>query len=911
MSKVQDLKVRISADIGQFNSEMKKLSSSLQDSTKQFSGLSQAGEAVSGLGKKLMPLTVAVGGVATASAKTAIDFDSAMNKVSAVSGATGKDLDSLRELAKRMGSETKFSATESAEALSYMGMAGWDASQMIDALPGVLALASAGGTDLALTSDIVTDGLTAMGLEAKDTQKFVDIMASTCRSSNTSIELMGETMKYVGSTAGALGIDMGDLSVGIGLMANAGIKGSQAGTALRAGLVNLVKPTDQMAKAMDEYGIAIQKNSDGSVDFMGTMEHLREKLGKLDETTQANVISTIFGKEAMAGWSAIINATDKDFQNLSKAIAESDGVAQSMADTMMEGAGGALTEMKSALEGVAITIGERLTPYIEKFADWISQLCRKFQELSPETQNAIILFGGILAIIPPILVVVGSLMKGFATLKIASVALGVGMGTLSAGFLLIPLAITAVIAGIALLIANWDTVKEKAKELASKVGECWDNIVQWTSEKWNQVCDFMSNAWERICSTVEEWLIIAGAKVKEGWDKCVEVTTNIWNGICDVVSTVWDTICNLVQVGIMLIAEVIKAGVQIILLPWTFIWENCKDFIIPIWEKICSYVSEKLELVKTYVSEKLEAVKNFFVEKWTLVRDKTVEIYEKIASVVSEKLEKVKSWVSEKLEAIKNFFVEKWTTARDKTVEIYNKISTTISEKLEQAKSYVSSKLEAIKSYFSDKFEQAKAKVVEKMNSIKQNIQDKLNSAKSVASSALDAIKSKFNIFGPIASSVSEKFNKIKSTISDKINSAKDAVSKAIEKMKSILNITLPFPKIKLPHFSFTGKFSLNPPSVPKFNVVWRNKGAIYKRRTILPDGTGVGDAKFGGVGNNPEAILPINKLPELLGLDKKENNGGISLNIERFENNREQDIEQLANELAFYLKRKKLIGGA
>ena len=227
MSKVQDLKVRISADIGQFNSKMKELSSSLQDSTKQFSGLTKAGEAVSGLGKKLMPLTVAVGGVATASAKTAIDFESAMKKVSAVSGAesgkAGNNLDDLTALAKKMGAETKFSATECAEAMSYMGMAGWDASQMIDALPGVLALASAGGTDLALTSDIVTDGLTAMGLEAKDTQKFVDIMASTCRSSNTSIELMGETMKYVGSTAGALGIDMGDLSVAIGLMANSGM----------------------------------------------------------------------------------------------------------------------------------------------------------------------------------------------------------------------------------------------------------------------------------------------------------------------------------------------------------------------------------------------------------------------------------------------------------------------------------------------------------------------------------------------------------------------------------------------------------------------------------------------------------------------------------------------------------------
>jgi TP901 family phage tail tape measure protein len=208
-----------------------------------------------------------------------------------------------------------------------MGMAGWKTEDMLSGLPGILNLASAGGTDLATTSDIVTDGLTAMGLTAKDTDKFVDIMASTCSNANTNIELMGETLKYVGPVAGSLGIEMDDLSVAIGLMGDAGLKGSNAGTSLRAGLANLVKPTKEMSKAMKEYGVELITNKDGSVDLMATMENLRSVLGELDQTTQAQALSAIFGKEAMSGWASIVNASEEDFNKLTNAIANSDGVA--------------------------------------------------------------------------------------------------------------------------------------------------------------------------------------------------------------------------------------------------------------------------------------------------------------------------------------------------------------------------------------------------------------------------------------------------------------------------------------------------------------------------------------------------------------------------------------------------------
>ena len=293
----KELKVKITADANGLKGALNGISKDISKIGKDFDGLKNLGQGISSVGKALTAgLTLPIVGMGVASVKTASDFQGAMKEVSAISGATGKDLDSLSNLAKEMGSTTKFSASESAEALKYMGMAGWKTQDMMEGLPSILALASAGNTSLGATSDIVTDGLTSMGLSAKDAGKFADIMASTCSNANTNIELMGETLKYVGPVAGALGIEMDDLSVAIGLMGNAGLKGSNAGTSLRAGLTNLVKPTSEMQKAMTKYGVELVKNADGSINLMGTMENLRSSLGGLDQATQAQALATIFGK---------------------------------------------------------------------------------------------------------------------------------------------------------------------------------------------------------------------------------------------------------------------------------------------------------------------------------------------------------------------------------------------------------------------------------------------------------------------------------------------------------------------------------------------------------------------------------------------------------------------------------------
>ena len=709
---VKELKVRISADTNGFKGALNGISGDISRVSKDFEGLKKAGEGISSVGKKLTAgLTLPIVGIAAASTKTAGDFEAAMNQVSAISGATGKDLQSLEDLAKNMGATTKFSASESAEALTYMGMAGWKTEDMLSGLPGVLNLAAAGGTDLATTSDIVTDGLTSMGLTAKDTDKFVDIMAATCSNANTNIELMGETLKYVGPVAGSLGIEMDDLSVAIGLMGNAGLKGSNAGTALRAGLTNLVKPTKEMANAMKKYGVELVTNKDGSVDLMGTMQNLRTVLGDLDQTTQAQALSTIFGKEAMSGWASIVNASESDFNKLTEAIANSDGVAQSMSDTMMQGMNGALTEMKSALEGVAITIGERLTPFIEKLADGISKVCNWFNNLSPATQTIIMAIAGLVACIGPLLILVGSGISLFANLSIVAGGLGVTVGALMGAFSSVVGIVVAVVSAIAGFIAIIVNAYKENETFRNTVNDVFNNVKS--------------------------------------------IISNVMSVIKDVISMAWSAI--------------------------KIVWNNG--------------LKQILQLVLTT-----------------------------LATMAS------------------NF------TSRLNTIT-----------------SIVKTAISLIKAVFSGDF-------------------------KSVA-----------NIVNNILQNIVNAFN-------NKMEQARSKVNSAIQKIKSVMNFSWSLPKLKLPRISITGKFSLNPPSVPKFGISWYSKGAIFKRPTVL-GGMGVGDA-HNGIGSNAEAILPINQLPKLLGLDKQQN-GNLSLNIENFNNNREQDVKELVEEIAFYLRRKNIaIGG-
>ena len=299
-------------------------------------------------------------------------FEESMSNVKAISGATGEEFEKLTAKAKEEGATTKFTAKDSADAFGYMAMAGWKTEDMLNGIDGIMSLAAASNEDLATTSDIVTDALTAFGLQASDSGHFADVLAQASANANTNVGMMGESFKYVAPVAGALKYSVEDVSLALGLMANASVKGSMAGTSLKTSLANLAAPTDKMQGAMDRYGISLTKRNGEMKTLHEVLDNLRSSLGGLSETEQTAAASTIFGKEAMAGMLAIINASADDYNKLTAAVNNADGASQQMADTMLDNMNGSFTLLQSAVDGAKIALGERLSPYLREFATWIT-----------------------------------------------------------------------------------------------------------------------------------------------------------------------------------------------------------------------------------------------------------------------------------------------------------------------------------------------------------------------------------------------------------------------------------------------------------------------------------------------------------------------------------------------------------
>ena len=377
--------------------------------------LQTVGSQVEGVGKKFLPVTAAVTGLGTAAVKTAADFDQEMSKVAAISGATGSDFDALREKAREMGAKTKFSASEAASAMEYMAMAGWKTGDMLDGIEGIMNLAAASGEDLATTSDIVTDALTAFGLSASDSGHFADILAAASSNANTNVSMMGETFKYCAPIAGALGFSAEDTAEAIGLMANSGIKASQAGTSLRSIMNNLAGEVTFAGKNIGEVTIATS-NADGSMRSLNDiLADCRVAFSGLTESEKAANAESLVGKNAMSGFLALMNSGEGDINKLRGAIENCDGSAESMAETMQDNLNGQLTILKSQLEELAISFGDLLMPTIRKIVSAVQAFVDKLNSMDDSTRETILKVAALAAAIGPLLIVLGKTISTAGT----------------------------------------------------------------------------------------------------------------------------------------------------------------------------------------------------------------------------------------------------------------------------------------------------------------------------------------------------------------------------------------------------------------------------------------------------------------------------------------------------------------
>lgn len=513
-----------------------------------------------------LPLSI-LGGVAT---NTFATFEDSMLKVKALSSATEDEFGKLSDTAKQLGINTKFSASQVGDAMGFMALAGWNTQQILSGVEGVLSLAAASGEDLANVSDILTDGLSAFGKSADYAGRMADILAQTSAKSNTTVGLLGEAFKYVAPLAGSLRFSVEDVNLALGLMANSGIKGSQAGTALRATLSRLVKPTKESEEAMNALGFSAI-NTDGSIKPLAQIiEELRTKFKSLSPANQASNAAMLAGQEAMSGFLALMNASDSDFEKLQTNLINSDGAALKMAETMEGGLGGAIRRLKSSIEGILITIGDNLAPYISIASEWVNSFANSFNNLNPSVIKIITAIGVLLTVIPPLIVGLGGIIK-IVTSSIASIKVLIPLLTgISAPVLAIAVGVGA---AVFLIIKYWDEIK-----------------AYFTSGEGTVFLESLQSLFDKVFTEIKKIVSEFVTLGKELWSRYGNDITDVLKSVFGIVKGQIDNIIKIISLGLRFITTTIQVFLKLIQGDFKGAFGVIKDYLIDVFQTIASVV---------------------------------------------------------------------------------------------------------------------------------------------------------------------------------------------------------------------------------------------------------------------------------------------------------------------------------
>lgn len=858
------------------------------------------GNTIAGVGQKFLPVTAAVGALGTTAVKTTADFDSSMSQVQAtmgiakesmsdLNGASVNTMDALRDLAKQMGAETAFSASECADAMNYLALAGYDTQEIYDTLPTVLNLAAAGDIDLASASDMVTDAMSALGMETSEADTMVDQMAKTASLTNTSVAQLGEGILTIGATARTVKGGTAELNAALGILANNGIKSAEGGTHLRNVILSLQNPTDKAAAQMEALGISVY-------DSEGNMRSLNDILGDLNTSIEgmtsqekSNIIGQIFNKTDLSAVNALLANTGDTWDSLQQSIVDSGGAAQQMADTQLDNLSGQLTLLKSALEGLAISFGEILMPAIRAIVEKVQTFVDKLNSLDDAQKQTAVKIALIAAAIGPLLIAfgktistVGSVMTGFSALTKGVAKFGVKLAgstgsVTSLGSALVAVAgpVLAVVAIVAVLAAAfkhlWDTNEEFRNAITgiwegiaerfaafgdavtqrlNALGFDFQNIVDVLKAVWDGFCQILAPVFEAAFSVISTVL----GTVLDGITGLLDVFiglftgnwSQLWTGVKEIFSGIWNGITGVFSAALSMIQGIADAVLGWFGTSWNEVWTGISNFFANIWNGIVSFFTGIWETIKNvvqtgvmFIGSILEAAFDIitlpFRFIWENCKETITAVWESIQSVVSGAVNAVSTTISTVMTAISTVISTVWTAISTKVSTVVNAIKTT-----------VTTVFNAIKTVASTIWNGMKAAISTVVDGISSKVSSVFNSVKSTVSSVFNGIKS-------TAASV---WNGIKSAITTPIEAAKNTVKSALDKISGFFSgCKLQLPHIKLPHFSISGSLSISPPSVPHLSVSWYKNGGIMTHPTIFGMN---GSSLMAGGEAGAEAILPL-----------------------------------------------------
>ena len=658
--------------------------------------LQSAGDKISSAGEKLLPVTAGVTGLGAAAVTTAANFESSMSQVQATMGIT-KDsmsevngesvntMDTLSALAKKMGSETAFSASECAEALNYLALAGYDTQQMCDTLPTVLNLAAAGGIDLAAASDMVTDAMSALGMGVDEAGTMVDQMAKTASTTNTSVAQLGEGILTIGATAKTVKGGTAELNTALGILANNGIKGAEGGTHLRNVILSLQNPTDKAAACMEQLGLDVY-------DSEGNMRSLNDILGDLNTSMdgmtaaeKSNIIGQIFNKTDLSSVNALLANTGTTWDDLQQSIIDSGGAAQQMADTQLDNLQGQITILKSALEGLAISFGELLMPAIKMIVGWVQQFVDWLNGMDEGTKKVITTVALLAAALGPVLIVVGKVVSAVGTImtivpKVAGVinTVKTAFAALNTTMLANPifLIIAAITALVAAFIYLWNT-NEDFRQFWINL---WENVKEVAIAVWEAIKNFFTAAWEAISSTAQAV-----------WNGIKDFFSGLWEGIKTIFSTVVEAIKTIITTYFNIYKTIITTVLNAIKTVFTTVWNGIKTVVTTVVTAIQTFITTAWNAIKNTVTTVLNAIKTVITTVWNAIKTAVTTVVNGIKSTISSVWNGIKSTISSVVNSIKSTVTTVFNNIWSGIKGTMGKIVSSIKEGFNQAISFITS----------------------------------------------------------------------------------------------------------------------------------------------------------------------------------------------------------------------------